>query len=464
MNSLLFEQTDNAGLIVDGLPNVEAVAKMTAIDIVEFADQSKELTSARDLPTQSGLLTHLASFSLGGSTWPCWSVECRLEKARQLAQFAAFYSDKVYIRNFFVDHLRHLESEKYPNEALMQDTFFNDLVVFEYLRPLIEAGIIVPITTPHHCPHCFVREILHQESDTRLSDALKSLTRRYLKELSYSLYKDKNGLFNLVMKGPEDLLEHAYLAIVTPEPPPHYKKDRRLRKQIDQGIEVRLTDTMVEEMQLDIQMTDRVFQNVVFELVTSQCLNTNYVTERDIEVALLNDITTDESLQARNQVIRNQLTCLVPFIDGISAANILILRKTEQEAFVRFRQALNKAVDERLASGEDFTEKTAQQVYQDIIRPELTNLDSQVKAARAKLFRDTAIKVGVWSAAIGIGLYTGIVPEQLALAAKALGLMKVFADIGEGVLKKLWPELEIKGANMYFLWKVRKRADRSLRE
>src|SRR5712691_5652954 len=127
MNSLLFEQIDNSDLLVEGAPNFDAVSKMTAFDIIEFASQSRDLTSAVDLPRQSGLLTHSASFSLGGSAWPCSAVDCRLEKARQLAQFAAFYSDKVYIRNFIVDHLRHLESKKYPNEFLMQSNFANDL-------------------------------------------------------------------------------------------------------------------------------------------------------------------------------------------------------------------------------------------------------------------------------------------------------------------------------------------------
>ena len=458
MISLLLEQIDNTGLIKDGVPSIEAVSKMTAIDIVEFVDQSRELTSVRDLPQQTGLLTHSASFSLGGSAWPCWGLECRIQKARELAQFAAFYSDKVYIRNFFVDHLQHLESEKYPNEALMQNTFVNDLAVIQLLRPLIEAGIVIPIATPNHCPHCFVKEVLHQDNDRRLSGALKYLAKRYLQELNYSFYKDQNGLFNVVMEGPDDLLEHSYLAMVTPDPPPHYKRDREFRKQMDKGVKIPLTKKMVSEMQLDLQLTDRVFQNVVFELVASQCLNTSYVTERDLEIEFLNTITTDESVLARNHAIRKHLTCIVPFINDISTADVLKLRTNEHEAFIRFRQALNKAVDESLSSGQDFTEATARQVYQDVIRPELTSLDGKIRTARKTLLRDTAIKVGAWSAAIAIGLYTGVVPEQLALAAKALGLTKVMADLGESVLKKLRPESEIKGAEMYFLWKVRQSA------
>ena len=146
MHNLLFEQIDNSGLIRNGQVNFDAISKMTAFDIIEFADESRELTSAQDIPQQSGLMTHSASHSLGGSSWPCSALGCRLEKVRQLAQFAAFYSDKVYIRNFIVDHLRHLENNKYPNEFLMQSALADDLAVYQFLRPLIEAGIVIRIT------------------------------------------------------------------------------------------------------------------------------------------------------------------------------------------------------------------------------------------------------------------------------------------------------------------------------
>lgn len=455
MNNLLFEQIDNAGLLADSIPDIDAVSKMTAIDIVEFALQSRELTSARNLTQQEGLFTHTASFSLGGSPWPCGELACRIGKARQLAQFAAFYSDRIYIHNFLSDHLRHLDSENYPNEAIMQMTFANDLAVLQYLRPLIEEGIIVPITTPHHCPHCFIKEVLHHDTDKRFISSVEHLAERYAKELTYSLFKDKSGFFNVVMKGPDDLVEHTYQAMVTPDAPPHYKRDRQLRKQINKGIEVQLSRQVVEEMQLDIQMAERVFQNITFELVAAQCLNTSFVTERPIEIEVLNDLTTDDKIQTRNRAIRDNLTCLVPFINNISASDVLKLRNSEQEAFIRFRQALNKAIDESLSSVEQFGPNEARQVYQDIIRPELANVDSKIKAGRKSLFRNTAIEVGAWSAAIGFGLYAGIVPAALVPAASALGLTKVVADLGKGILKRIRPELEIKNTDMYFLWKVR---------
>jgi hypothetical protein len=452
MNNPLFEQIDNAGLTINGTPNIKAVSKMTALDIIEFAAQSRELTLAQNIVQKEGLLTHTASFSLGGSSYPCSEIMCRVKKAQQLAQFAAFYSDRIYIHNFIADHLRHLEGDKYPNEAMLKYTFANDLIVLDYLRPLIEAEIIVPVTSPHHCPNCFVREILHHDTDKRLASAIERLADRYAKELTYTLYRDKDGLINLVMEGPDDLLEHSYLAIITSDQPPRYYK--HLRKQLNQGLEVRLPRKVVEQMGLDLNMTNYVFQNIVFELAVAKFLNTSYVTERPIDIAMLNDITTENRIQQRSRIIRDNLMCLVPFINNISAIDVLKLREAEQEAFIRFRQSLNKALNESLTSNREFGANEARQVYQDIIRPELSNLDGKMKHGYKNLFRDTAFEVFGWSAAIGIGLYTGIVPDALAPAAKALGFTKVLAELFKGILNKSHPESEIKDADMYFLWKV----------
>lgn len=205
--------------------------------------------------------------------------------------------------------------------------------MLQYLRPLIEAEIIVPVTPPQYCPHCFIQNVLHHDSDKRFANAIKKLAGRYAKELTYSLSKDKNGLFNLTMEGPDDLLEHSSLARITLDPPPrHYK---HLRKQLNQGLEVHLSRKVVEQMGLDLNMTKLVSQNIIFELLVAQSLNTSYVTERPIDIVLLNDITTDNRIQQRSRIIRDNFTCLVPFINNISAIDVLKLREAEQEAFIR---------------------------------------------------------------------------------------------------------------------------------
>jgi len=148
-----------------------------------------------------------------------------------------------------------LESGKYPHEGTLRYIFANDLVVLQHIRPLIEAEIIVPVTPLQCCPQCFTQNVLHHDSDKRFANAIMKLANRYAKELTYTISKDTNGLCTMVMKGPDDLVEHSSSVLITPDQPPkHY---RQLRKQLNQGIEVKISRKDVEKMGLNLNMTDQ---------------------------------------------------------------------------------------------------------------------------------------------------------------------------------------------------------------
>ncbi|MBM4153299.1 MAG: hypothetical protein FJ220_07245 [Kiritimatiellaceae bacterium] len=61
---MFVEQIMNADLFSSGKPNMEAIAKMSVADIRNFAEQSAELTSAKNLPRESSTFAHCASMSL----------------------------------------------------------------------------------------------------------------------------------------------------------------------------------------------------------------------------------------------------------------------------------------------------------------------------------------------------------------------------------------------------------------
>jgi len=462
MSSLLIEQIDNAGLVKNGEVNHEAMSKLTAFDIIEFANQAVELTSVNELPSAKDLFAHSASLSLGGGRWPCAELGCRLDRAYQLAQFAAFYSDKVYVHNFIGNYLRHLDSEEYPDEDRMSFNFMMDISVLQFLRPLIESELIVPISTDIFCPHCFVERVLKQENDKRLVKGLKNLAKRYETELAYSIRVKEPGSFDWIMRGPEDLLEHGYQAMVTTDPPPFLDKMPRLAKRIRRGEEVIIRPYLVRALELDITLADRVFQNAVFSLVTSQCLGASFVTERELDISFINSISCDPNIDRRNQMVREHLTCLVPLVKNVALSDVLKIREHEQEAFIHFRQVLSKAVNESLSSTGELTPRIARGIYQDIIRPKLAILDQRVKKAQRKLVKGTVFKAASWTAAIAFGLYTGILPESLVKAAAALGMTKVLADTIEGVLGEANSEEDIQTSDMYFLWKVKQQKEKKV--
>ena len=120
-------------------PYNRRIQRASASDILDFARQSCEIAST-NLPRDVSLFSHSASLSLGCGRWPCSSIECRLEGAERLAHYAALYSDRVYIRNFFADYIEHLDSQVRPDQEKLRQVFAEDLQLLGYLKPVIEAG------------------------------------------------------------------------------------------------------------------------------------------------------------------------------------------------------------------------------------------------------------------------------------------------------------------------------------
>src|SRR6185295_13316957 len=96
--------------------------------------------------------------------------ECRLKQARELAQFAALYSDRVFLNNHFGTLGRYLNNS--IDEARFE--FHDDLEVMLLFRPLIEAGLIVPITpSTTHCYHCLGRKALNGGERKQFDSSLR---------------------------------------------------------------------------------------------------------------------------------------------------------------------------------------------------------------------------------------------------------------------------------------------------
>jgi hypothetical protein len=151
------------------------------------------------------------------------------------------------------------------------------------------------------------------------------------------------------------------------------------------------------------------------------------------------------------------LSSIVPFIEDVALADIMKLRKREEESFISYRQALNKAIDTFRSSGDDFTVHDAQALHADVIAPSLATLDRSVEEAKkdliSKPFRSLAGIVGV----ISFGMLTGLVPPDIAPLAKTIGLIKFAGDLVKDTMAVGDKERVIRNDQFYFLWKLKKR-------
>ena len=143
MQHMLFELLENAGFLKRAAINTGRIASAKRSDLVSIAEQSAELTSTSSVSNPDSVFSHTASLSLSGGPTPCASAECRIKRARELVQFAAFYSDRVFINNNLFT-----SSGRFQNVPIdeARSAFHDELEIILIFRPLIESGLVVPVT------------------------------------------------------------------------------------------------------------------------------------------------------------------------------------------------------------------------------------------------------------------------------------------------------------------------------
>jgi hypothetical protein len=146
----LYELFNNMDLIKDGNPNLSQIEKMSMAQIFDLAENAISLTPMNREKHKKSLFAHSSSISLGGGRFPCNGISCRTNRARELAQFAAFYSEKIYIRNYFSDYLSSHNDDDNDNDLdALKNKLRDDISLFILLEPLIVSGKIIPITPPN---------------------------------------------------------------------------------------------------------------------------------------------------------------------------------------------------------------------------------------------------------------------------------------------------------------------------
>jgi hypothetical protein len=451
----LFEFLENAALIRGSRIDKRRVLRLSPGQLSDIGAQAASLTRVEYLPHELGSMTHSATLSLGGGTKPCVDVDCRLRRVDQLAQFAAFYSDRVYIHNFLSNHEHQPHSGYIPSLEKRRNTLLDDLEVLLRLRPLIEAGLIVPVSgTEEACPLCVARGAFGADADRRLLRERKQLAKRFFRELTIALQRSKRR-WKLICRVSEELSEHGNTVVSYDAPPePLDQMPRILQRALD-GEVVPLSRRVSHKLNRHEAFASDIFSSVVFEMTVSQILHTSYLSEAALPIQILSAVSGDRDLARRNSILHKYLTSMVPFLGDASPAAIVRLRQREEESFLTYRQALNKAIDDVRAQRANLKESDARAIYSDVVAPGLARLDRAVRAAKRDLLKELGRSVIVWAGAITFGIYTGLLPAELLGAAKALGLTKILADIGQTAAKLASTRDAIKKEDHYFLWRVR---------
>lgn len=451
----VYAKLQSKGLIGRGVVKKEAIAKLTKKRIIETANQIAS-TCVPVFPKKAqSFLAHAASLELTGSSGCCTAMPCRKAKLDQLARFAVIYSDVVYIHNFIADICR---CEKAETDWL-QRRFYDDLSLFLRIRPLVEKGLFIMLTPENHsCPTCFLHRFkINPDMEKRIKKSVKSLGREYL--LNTSIIVRWDGIkYGFGCTGPSPYYEHGPKWFVRDSIPESMCSMPRLVKRLHDTRKIMISETLKKKLPCHKVLAEGVAMNICFELATSRVLNTSFVTNNPIHISFLKMLTNDTVIEQRNKIAFKHLTTEVPFLGDVTNKNILKIRDREYESFMLFRDAMNEAIEE-FRSTTNIRAKGAKCLYGDIIRPKLAILDHTVKTAKKDLVSKAMHAAMATVAALSFGLYTGFLNAQIAPIAAALGLPKIASDI-EKFLAIGNAENVIKNDDMYFLWKVKDRANK----
>jgi len=441
-------------LIVKNKPDPDKVLSMGLRQIEEIIHQIETDVESSISEYQRKIFSFASSPELGGSGFLCRYHDCRLNKIKQLARFAALYSDVVFILNFLsgFEYEPNLTSDQ---EFFVRESFYEDLLVISEILPLLESGrirLVNPILDV--CFTCQAKEFLGPQAGILFDSKYKALQKKYLNNMTSCCYLQEDICFEC--NGPQPYFDHEII-VTYPKTHPEISLRPNILKKIEEGKTVPLTKKAIEEQGLHAHFAHNTVSSSFDGIATSSLLGTAFLTDSDIDIEFLNMMQPSYKIIERNSIALEHLSSIVPFLEDLDIEDVLKVRDREEEAFIRFRNSLNSAIGNFQSESGNFTKKRAEELYSDILMPELAYLDQKVRLAKKDLLSKPIKSLLGVVGVISFGLFSGLIKEDLASIAKAIGFLKFGSDFVKDLISVKESEKSITLDDYYFLWKIRKR-------
>ena len=391
---------------------------------------------------------------------PCVELNCRLRRADRLARFAALYSDRIYVQNYFDQYpqkIPHMPTE-WLDETL-RTQFAGDLEVLLALKPLLESGIVCLVKHPafHICPSCLEKSLpALAETRKTLEKQIQVISDNYLEHTSAVLNLDYPFPYEccIDLKGPDDLFENGESSEVRADPWLLKKVNSARRRTKAQ--EIRLSKKELKRAGIIEDELRKVTMDILLQHFCSRFLNAKYLTDRDIDVQLLDSLTYDDDFKAYNEVARSRLLYELPVLDDVPLDFLLAVRKNEHEAFLVYRNTISQVIREYLSQRRHISDQDAQQIYEDIIYPRLCELNAKVTSIKSSAWNAFKRDIAITSTVAVLGMYSGILPLEMKAIVAGLGGLNAAKDTLKLLGRSITTPDEIRSDNFYYLWKVSK--------
>jgi hypothetical protein len=397
------------------------------------------ISENEDLSTPSSLYNFVASENLSGGSQYCASINCRLDKASEMANFACLYADTVLIINPFD---KYLEFQLY-NETL-RESIANDILVIWYLSPLIRRGIVRFAQTEHHfCSNCF--EKLSSNYEIKKESAYNYLHKEYLENVT--IFFENNEKFGKIeILGPEELVEHGAMYINFT----HYLP-KELSKYANSKGKHKLDKEILERSRLLYFLPDIVIKDFAIQDWYTKNFDFSYLTNREVDVKLINQ-TNDYDINERNSKVFESLAHQLPVIRDVNIKNLIKIREKDGESFELYRHNMKKLVRELPDNPSHIKE-----AFSDIVQTEIDKINISLSESRKSIIKSITKNVIITAGIVSIGLTTGILPDNIKEIVAVAGGCGLAQTAINNVTDNFTKPNTLRENPYYFLWKVNKK-------
>lgn len=392
---------------------------------------------------------------------PYW--KCRLKRVDRLSRFATLYSDSVYIQNYF-SWIKHFNFDlKGPyQEYNLRDSVSGSIKIINRIEPMIRNGIVRFLPTGVGvCKDCYAEIMKRQEVVyANLNEQIKKLDKLYsetasanLRILSTPSVWDSHK-YEIHVTCDEDLFDHGkYVKYISKLPPTLLKKVAN-KPSLN---EYKLSTSEV----LRTHLNTTILKAIAFDVSCLKffCFNSNlkYLTDRTLDISFLQATTEEDNFLKYNEVLSSQLIFEMPIFSNISLTSLLKIRANEYDAFISYRETINDLVNEYIAQGHKLSPNIANQIYSDVIQPEVSRLDKRISSIRESAILRSLVKVALSTSSLIFGLYGNYIPPEIRPFLISYGLYEA-ASTAKSLPDIIKTPAEIRNDNLYFLWKLSKKS------
>jgi hypothetical protein len=387
----------------------------------------------------------VASASLRSDTGcRCWG--CRKFKLEALARYACLYADRLIVPI----SLKPMLTDEEPARIAIADLYYK----LSVLRPLFDEGIAIFAPDIHcFCLGCGERfDALCDQFDGASFDT-------YIERIGIDLrvvYRPpaRSHSWYVEIDGTPEYVPHGHLRI---QPVGEYQKTPRWApKRL-----TRIGGRRGAELQPDKIRKNRIggthFAQLARDAVMQQYngvkYHAPYVTDSPVEARFLERAYPRDEKALALRAVLMQLQHEVPLLGDVPLRRILRIRASGYDSFQLYRSALQQVIRDHVSSGRPCDPDTAREICADVILPQVRKLRAEAKAQRSSASRKALAGAGAVSAAIGIGLISGMVPPTLERVFQIAGVA-LAGKLGELVGSIEKHPAGIRSHNMYFLLRL----------